>query len=258
MLQKNIMKNKNYKFAFSLVETLVVTAIITVLIAMVAGIAARVETQRKETLLKEAFADINTALQHFADFDYRYEQDRNYYSSNQEYGFYTSLKFPVDCNDFPNQQGNTLGIFLLTMPEVLGTVKEDITVYKIDQNGNVTVLPQNSAPYKEFAGSEALYYFLNQVPECQRILNRINPRMITNRSEDDQLLYIKINGISQPLFRFVDPWDKAIKYDYYNELAPYTYYTGRPREKSIKSFPTLTSAGPDGEFGTLDDIKSRN
>ncbi len=260
MLQKNIMKNKNYKFGFTLIETLMVTFIITILIAMVAGIAARVETQRKETLLKEVFADINTALQHFADFGYKYSTDPYYYydieTDAKKYAkisFYRTLKFPIDCNDFPDQQGNTLGIFLPTMQEALGTT---ITVYKMDQNGNFS--PPGSAPFQEFAGSETLYYFLNQVPECQRILNRINPQMITSRSEDDQLLYIKIDGISQPLSRFVDPWEKAIKYDYYEEKVVYPVMNLVWAQKSIKTFPTLTSAGPDGEFGTGDDIKSRN
>ena len=192
------MKSNINKTGLTLIEMLIVTVIITVLMAMVAGIAKRVETQRDEHLLREAFVNISTAIQHFADYDYRYSTDSNYYNAPNREGkvrFYRALKFPVDCNGCPWDAGVASWNVKTILAEVLGTFPSNILI-----TGGTHV--------PEYSGSEVLYYFLGQVPECRRILNKIDAEMITNEDENGDPLYIVIDGISQPLFRFIDPWGK--------------------------------------------------
>jgi len=56
------------------------------------------------------------------------------------------------------------------------------------------------------------------------------------------------NGKDYPLLRILDPWKTPLQYRYY-----YNYIV--PKDKW--TFPVITSAGPDKQFGTADDISSR-
>jgi hypothetical protein len=191
---------------------------------MVIGIAARIDIQGKERLTKNTIALLDAALGEFGDYGYRYS-DSNY----------ADFKFPLDCNgfkdtDLQNELQTALG---------LGA-------------GGVVIGPLGIQHDDEYSGSEALYFFLSRVPDCRQTLDKIDKSLITNKGSNGADMTITIDGKGYPLLRIIDPWRETLRYDYYNKK-------GSPTEKkeSKKTFPVITSAGPDKEFGSADDIASR-
>ncbi len=109
-----------------------------------------------------------------------------------------------------------------------------------------------------YSGSEMLYFFLSRIPASRKTLERIDVSLITNEGSDEQEMNIEIRFASgdiktYPLFRIIDPWGKTLHYDYYDENEN----DFDKRKKGKRTFPLITSAGPDEIFGTDDDISSR-
>jgi prepilin-type N-terminal cleavage/methylation domain-containing protein len=236
------MKIRQNKSGVTLVEMLIVVAIIAILATMVIGIAFRIDTQSKEQLAKNTLALLDAALGQFQDYDYEYKLVSN--PRTNEAKFYRSLDFPIDCNglnynDFRSELGHSLGT---TSGAAVITVSG---IYD---------------PY--YSGSAALYFFLSKVPECRKTLDKIDRKLITNldRNGDRMEIRIQFGGdFKYSFFRFIDPWGTPLQYNYYdhyNETGSWQYRY-LDRIDSEKTFPVITSAGPDKEFGTADDIKSR-
>ncbi len=135
---------------------------------------------------------------------------------------YFEFDFPLDCNGFSvSDLGATLGW-------ALGTT---ISIIADDDDPN-------------YSGSETLYFFLSRVPECRKTLDKIDRSLIISNGT----ITDTTNNREYPLLRIVDPWRKTLRYDYYaDETDP----------DSKRNFPVITSAGPDGIFGTNDDVSSR-
>ena len=219
------MKKRQNKTGVTLVEILVVVAIIAILVSMVIGIAARIDTQGKEQLTKDTIAILTAALGEFGDYGYSYPAP------------YTDLKFPLDCNGFSEADLET----------ELQTV---LSASGVAISGGIHDT--------DYSGSEAMYFFLSRVPESRQTLGKIDRKLVTNLDIDGQPMKITIDpGVNEkkyPLFRVIDPWGETLRYDYYDE----TKTNPNDRRKSKKTFPVITSAGPDKEFGTADDIASRD
>jgi prepilin-type N-terminal cleavage/methylation domain-containing protein len=213
------MKRRQNKTGVTLVEILVVVAIIAILVTMVIGIAARIDTQGKERLTKNTIALLTAALGEFGDYGYSYTEDPNY----------AGLKFPPDCNnfdtsDFGTELGWTIG----------GAGTHDAN----------------------YSGSEAMYFFLSRVPESRQTLDKIDKSMITSKGSNGADMTITIDGKGYPLLRIIDPWRETLRYSYYknsHELGS----SSEPDPGSPRTFPVITSAGPDKEFGSADDIRNR-
>jgi prepilin-type N-terminal cleavage/methylation domain-containing protein len=231
------MKSYEHKTGFTLVEMIIVVAIIAILATMVIGIAARIDHQGKERLMKETFELLDAALEEFRDYGYDYELSN--FTTDDERNFYASLDFPIDCNGFSKEQ--------------LETALEDVL--------DVSSVRITAGDYNDYySGSEALYFFLNKVPTCRATLDKIHrpdkggivKPLITNKDTRGYDLQITVDDRDYPLLRIVDPWGVTLRYDYYDEEE------GDPdeRTKSKRTFPLITSAGPDGIFGNTDDIKS--
>lgn len=222
------MNNNRYKNGVTLVEILTVVVIIAILASIVVGIATRLDNKSKEQLAGNTIAIITDALEQFADYEYSYNNVN-----------YSEFNFPLDCNDFTQ-----LGLET-TLRDALGATDVLVTSGVHDPN---------------YSGSEALYFFLSRVPACRKTLERIDSSLITNEDEYGNQMIIEIDGRGYPLRRFVDPWlergkksksGRTLRYDYYDEfLFP-------PDPDTRRAFPVITSAGPDGEFDTSDDITSR-
>ena len=73
-------------FGFTLVETAIVIGIIILLASMMVGIATRIESQGKERLTDATLGILNTALEQFKDYGYKYDQGSSFYD----------LAFPLD------------------------------------------------------------------------------------------------------------------------------------------------------------------
>jgi prepilin-type N-terminal cleavage/methylation domain-containing protein len=115
---------------------------------------------------------------------------------------------------------------------------------QLDLNG--TFVSPGHKP--EYASSEALYYFLNRVPDSKKIIGSINTSMLTDKNDKGEKMYITINGQNCPLVRVIDPWKKAFRYTYHYDKA----------KKQGDNFPVITSAGPDKDFNkTTDNISSK-
>ena len=88
------------------------------------------------------------------------------------------------------------------------------------------------------ASIEGLYYWLDQVPDCREILANL-PETATANDDGDAVF---VDGRTKSLIEVNDAWGGPIWYE--------------PGVSGSGNFPVLTSAGPDGVFGTADDIIS--
>jgi prepilin-type N-terminal cleavage/methylation domain-containing protein len=246
------MKPGSLKSGFTLIEMLAVVAIIAVLVSMIVSVTKRVDDQRKERLCRSTIVIIGNALEQFRDFGYEYKDS-----------YYAGLIFPLDCNGYgivtgtspypniPDTLHNALYAPLLTAPP---TVSID------DGAGGA----QHNTSY---SGSEALYFILSQVPDCRTTLEKIDKSLLTNKGiNNDANIIIIIQSsptmsMTYPFTRIIDPWGKTLRYDYYPEYRDYilAYPTGNYllyRDSAKRTFPVITSAGPDKQFDTADDISN--
>jgi len=231
------MRTRAYKSGFTLIEMIMVVAIIAILVSMVFKITKRLGDQAKEKLTRETIALIGSALEQFRDFGYPY----------QDIGF-TGFNFPLDCNNFSNTDLTYTIRIALNLPAF------SVTIEPADPAKPINHL-------NEYSGSEALYFFLSQVPECRTTLDKIDKSLITNKDNAGNEMKLVANGVTYPLFRFIDPWKsgilpgKTLRYDYYDDryilLGPGFY----PDPATKKTFPVIISDGPDGDPNTSDDIK---
>jgi hypothetical protein len=237
------MKSCKQKIGLTLIETLLVIAIIAILAAVVVAMAARIDNQRKVQLTKNTLALIDAALGQFEDFGYEYKIYAS--AGTTERDFFRSLDFPIDCTGLLYTGTNNLRSAL---GRALGSASGTTLI---------EILPSALQQDERFSGSEVLYFFLNKIPECRKTLDKIDGKLITNLGKDGNPLEIRIRiggDSTYPLFRFIDPWGTTLRYDYYDETK--TNYDDR--RKSERTFPVVTSAGPDKTFDTGDDIKSRD
>ena len=216
-------------------EMLVVVAVIVVLASLVITAATRIRNQSSQQLAENTFAALTAALQQFADFGYRY--------NNVDY---SDFDFPLDCNGFPPN----------------GFPPDDIETTLVAALFDVTVAISNhdQPEHLKYSGCEVLYFFLSKVPQSRKTLDKIDRSLITNENDDGDKMIITITDTvsgritTYPLLRVIDPWGTTLHYDYYYELAT----TILLKRDSRKTFPVITSAGPDKRFGTSDDISSRD
>jgi hypothetical protein len=194
---------------------------------MVIGIAARIDTQGKEQLTKSTIALLTAALGQFGDYGYSYSDPCD-----------ADFKFPLDCNNFlQNDLENALkdALGMTTTPAITPVGAHD----------------------PNYSGSEALYFFLSRVPESRETLDKIDKSLITSKGSNGADMTITIDTKSYPLMRIIDPWGETLRYSYYknsHELG----LSSEPDPCSPRTFPLITSSGPDKEFGSADDITSRD
>lgn len=218
------MKNFKSEIGVTLVEMLVVVAVITLLVSMVVGIAARIDDQGRERLMENTFALVNAALGQFKDYGYQYKE-----------GDFRDFEFPLDCND------------------LVKTDLESELGKALGKMGGISITGGTHDP--NYSGSEALYFFLSQVPTSRQTLDKIDSSLITNEDSDRDELEIEVGGRRYPLQRVIDPWGETLRYSYYenhNENTREPDFGDEPR-----NFPLITSAGPDRIFGTDDDMTNR-
>jgi type II secretory pathway pseudopilin PulG len=227
---KQPMKSGSLKSGWTLVEILVVIAIIIILISVMAGVAKRIDDQGKERLCRSTLTLIDNALEQFRDFGYEYKS-----------ADFAGLVFPLDCNDYPVQRD----VLIPTLRKALGA-----TTVTIEPND----LARPITHQYEYSGSEALYFFLSQVPDCRVTIDKIDKSLLTNKDNVGNEMKLVIDGVSYPLIRIIDPWGSTLRYDYYYDD---TLFPLKPELATRKTFPVITSAGPDKQFGTGDDVSSR-
>jgi len=224
-----VVEGRRIKTGFTLIEMLIVIAVVAILISMVIAVASRIDNRARQQLTEGTLAILNAALEQFSDYGYRYKDSA-----------YDDFDFPLDCNNF-------------TQPPTdrLETTLEDALEASV-----VTINPLGFHD-PNYSGSEALYFFLSQVPACRKTIGQIDSSLITNKDADGEELILTIDfgsgGEGHPLLRFIDPWGKTLWYDYYDEWEP----DPDIRKESRRNFPLITSAGPDGIFGNDDDITNR-
>lgn len=230
------MRTRAYKSGFTLIEMLMVVAIIAILVSMVVGITKRIDDQRKEQLCRSTIVLLGNALEQFRDFGFEYKSTD-----------YAGLTFPLDCSDY-----ELTGSLTYYLPR---TIQNALDLYDLPTVSGGT---HSTA----FSGSEALYFFLSQVPDCRVTLDKIDKSLLTNKDASGNPMTITINfgttSQTLPLTRIIDPWGTTLRYDYYPD---YKYYTGSGlykdyRDSAKKTFPVITSAGPDKQFDTADDISN--
>ena len=236
------MRTRAYKSGFTLIEMLLVVAIIAILVSMVVGIAKRIDDQSKERLCRNSIALLGNALEQFRDFGYEYKDND-----------YDGLTFPLDCNNLSATNLNPYLSLEIVLRNAIYPLPPPIL------SVNIT-----GAYDSKFSGSAALYFILSQVPDCRATLDKIDKSLLTNNGTDGNPMTISIEVASvvtatYPCTRIVDPWKTPLRYDYYPDFADYvgtwTNYLDY-RNSAKKTFPVITSAGPDKQFDTADDISN--
>lgn len=105
---------------------------------------------------------------------------------------------------------------------------------------SITVV--NGAVSADYWSSAALYWMLNRSPHSRDIIAAVSSRLVSAEDAAARPIVIQLaDGERKNLLRFVDPWGMSLRYEY----VPSDH------------FPRLRSAGPDGQFGTEDDIENR-
>jgi len=224
------MRIKKCTTAFTLIEMLVVVSIIAVLVTIVISVATRLDTQGKISSTQGTFALVNTALSEFQDYGFTYASGSQYANAH--------LKFPIDCNGFSETN----------FENALGNA--------INKSVSIDILPSYDP---NFSGTIAMYFLLSEVPQCRQTLEKIDSKFVVRNdrlSRGDRLGQISVTDAAgtfdYPSIYVADAWGRPLGYKYY-------YFTSGTNidTDTIKTFPVITSAGPDGRFGTGDDIKSR-
>lgn len=135
------------------------------------------------------------------------------------------------------------GLVAVPFPFVTdGVTDADSSGYLLDEYLGITppysiqgVIPSA----QEFSSSSALFYFLDRNPNSRRIVEALMDSLISNKDASGAAIKITIGSNPQiDLPRFIDAWGTSIRYEYLPGTA----------------FPVLTSAGPDEQFDTSDDI----
>jgi prepilin-type N-terminal cleavage/methylation domain-containing protein len=239
------MKLGSKNSGFTLIEMMLVLAIVVLLVSMIVGIAKRVDDQGKERLCRDTIALIGNALEQFRDFGYVYKHTD-----------FAGLVFPLDCNGLGITSPNARLNLQTTLRDAIYPPAPTVVSVNI---GGGTYDPN-------FSGSAAMYFILSQVPDCRTTLDKIDKSLLTNKGTDGNPIniFITINAVTTtlPFMRIIDPWGTTLRYDYYPEFADYLVkfpsgtwggYVGE-RDSAKKTFPVITSAGPDKTFDTSDDI----
>jgi prepilin-type N-terminal cleavage/methylation domain-containing protein len=223
------MKTCDKKRGFTLIEMLITVAVIVILVSLIIGITKRIDDQNKERLCRNELALLDNALEQFRDFGYDYQ------------GLYAGLglTFPLDCSGFNASVGASS--INSTLDNAFGIT--------------TTITPATDPPHDPcYSGSEVLYFCLNQIPDCRTTLDKIDKSLVVSDINGTPLTITVTGAIPQtfPLRRFIDPWKMTLRYDYYDVDTSLLPITG-----TKKTFPVVTSAGPDKQFGTNDDIVNK-
>lgn len=233
------MKTRAFKTGFTLIEMVLVVAIIAILVSMIVGVTRRFDNQGKERLCRGTITLLSVALGQFRDFGYEYKNTD-----------YTGLVFPLDCNSYY-------------------AVNLETTLRDALYPGTTIIITPEPAHDPNFSGSEVLYFCLSKIPDCRATLDKIDKSLLTNKGNDKVTdIFITITSgatiTNLPFTRIIDPWGTTLRYDYYPEYAAYMAVTAGGtwanyiiyRDSAKRTFPVITSAGPDKNFDTADDISN--
>jgi prepilin-type N-terminal cleavage/methylation domain-containing protein len=142
----------------------------------------------------------------------------------QYYTDHEAFPFVTDADGF---------VEIYTVDDLIGILAADNEIAIID----VTV---TGSPSGDDPSSVGLFYFLNKSPNSRKIIDALTTSLIANGYGSTPVtatLTLPTGGKTIDLPRFVDVWENTIRYEYADGAA----------------FPVLTSAGPDGDFTTIED-----
>lgn len=225
----------------TLVEMLLTVTIVAILATIVITTVVRIDARNKENLTAGLMRTINAALSEFRDYGFAYKRNT---TDPCELAFYRSLDFPPDCN------GYTVSQIEAEIEELLGLDPGEVIISGYTDHNDLS-----------YSGCEVMYFFLWKVPTSRAVLSNIDKSFLTNTDRDNQEMTIRIkdrDSRTNPWMRIIDPWGTTLNYDYYvNEQVENNSLNYEERAETIRSFPLITSAGPDKKFGTDDDIYNR-
>jgi prepilin-type N-terminal cleavage/methylation domain-containing protein len=228
------MKVLRLKTGFTLIEMLLVVAVMAILSSVLIAMAGKIQNKANTRLMENTFSLIDSALQEYQDFGYKLDLAK--IPAGERLDFYSSLKFPADCNGF-----DTAGL----EAELADTLNAN----------SVTI--EDEDRFFEYAGIEAMVFMLRKVPASRQLLEEVDDSLLSDENTSRKMNVTLASALDPQrdyfLIRINDPWGEALRYDYYDEsLSDYS-----DRQDTVKNFPMLKSAGPDKIFGTADDITSR-
>jgi type II secretory pathway pseudopilin PulG len=235
------MNTRKLKVGLTLIDMIVAVAIIAVLASIVITALTRIDSMSQEKLCNGIMHTLNVALQQYKDYKLECRIDITTESRFDEREFYRALEFPPDCNGY-------------SIAEV------ELEISEFRDIAPVVITPSDKHDPNE-SSCAVMYFFLNMVPECRETLDDIDKAFLksdhkiapASKKYDEDYLQITVDNRIYPWIRVIDPWGTTLRYDYYDEEE----LDFSQRQETIRNFPLITSAGPDGLFDTDDDITNR-
>ncbi len=217
------MNRKFGQSGFTLMELLVVAAIVVVLASALVGVGRRLLTGAQDKLARSTLEIVATAVE-------QYHSELN--------------RFPMEYLN----SGSRSVTPAFSQAELIAYLNDDLGLTRMVPARTVSILPTGSL-HNDYAVSECLYYFLNRSQTSRRIIDTISDSQKTaiDLTRTDRQArraeYTDASGqpVTIPLIRLIDPWNIPLRY----EFTP-----------GMMSFPRITSAGPDRQFDTTDDLRS--
>ncbi len=215
------MKRKHIRQAFTLVELLVVMAVMAILIGAMVKVAGHVIDNAKKQNTQNTIQLLVTAMKEYQNFNS--QGRRNFEFPAEPYPI--DYSGAVNVADWRNWWKEKLDVNL-------GDIQVGIhlggSIWDDDAGTDEMWMAQ--------ANIELLYFELDDVPDCRKILNQI-PSDVTANADNDAVLF---NGQMKALIEVNDAWGHPLSY----------------QTQGVGNFPLLRSAGRDGIFFNADDILS--
>lgn len=218
------MKRTAKRRGFTLVEMLVVMAVIAIIVGAMVKVAGHVYDNAKKDNTKNTIQLLVAAL-------HEYE---NFHSQGRR-----NFAFPLEPYEIDPASPRPVN--------VAGWKQFWLANYNIPANSVIQGGHMAGSIWDDVAGSddiwmahsniELLYFELDDVPDCRKILNRI-PTDVTANADNDSV--VLAGGEERPLIEVNDAWGHPISY----------------QTQGAGNFPLLRSAGKDAIFENADDILS--
>lgn len=221
---------------------IMVISIVAILVVIVVSLASRVEERGRIDLTRSTLNILNGAIQEFSSSGFRYR-----FEDPCDLGFdQRLLKFPLDCNG-------------MTKNEIERHLDE-----ALDPQPPLTISGTNFDD-PNAAAIAVVHFLLHRVGRCREILGEIDKSMIRHCRDSTQseiVIEYEDDDEVYKLLYYSDPWGRPLRYSYYinkeeNIVNPEALEPNPIAEEGVRAFPLLISAGPDGVFGSSDDIMNR-
>jgi len=236
------MESKDRQDGFTLVELLVVIGIMSLLAAGIAVVGSKVRQGAQIKATKTTMSLLCSALCE--------------YQNVKDIG--SGFAFPVEPEVYDFSNGNAVRPFGLIEALQAYLPQVSTTTIHSGQHNIFTWKDDLQPDERRYALTtiEFIYAVLEDVPQCRAILEKLPQDRVVNADNDSMSILDPSGNIiaAKALLEVNDAWGHPLWYTVRGAIQP----NPQPLASGVvlDNFPMTVSAGPDGLFGTEDDITS--